>query len=475
MPPTASQPTVTVYPAPGGEKLSDDFELKVGGRSVPVYSCRVSAVPFNQMWPGYQRPLDQTELASFAYWDMAGPVEVEVVSRRPVESVAVRPSARGIKAQVDGKRIVFQMPAHGQLTVEVNGWHHALHLFANPPAAAAPDPQDPAVRYFGPGVHKPGKIVLESNQTVYLAGGAVVYGTIHAQGATNIRILGRGIIDTSEFERGKGGGCIRLTNCRDVMIDGVVLRDPDVWCLTTYACSSVSITNVKLIGLWRYNSDGIDICNSQDVVIRDCFIRSYDDSIVVKGLQSKAFEDKSVRNVRAEGCVIWNDWGRALEVGAETFAAEIADVTFRDCDIIRTSYIALDIQHGDRAAIKNVLFEKIRWEIDDVNLKLLIQKGKDDKFVPDANFCPRLLVVEIVKTGWNKDAQRGTVDGVTVRDITVTGKPFPASTLRGFDAEHMVKGVLIEGLRVNGRAIKSMEEAAVTVGPHVQGVRFKAP
>ncbi|HUT56455.1 MAG TPA: glycosyl hydrolase family 28 protein [Phycisphaerae bacterium] len=471
-----ARPAIVTCPAPAGEPLSDDFRLRVGGQTVPVYSCRVSAVPLNQTWPGYQRPLDQTELASFATWDMSEPAEVEVVSRRPVESVAIRPSARGIRAAVDGNRITFRMEAPGQVSVEVNGWHHALHLFANPPEDAAPSPDEPGMLYFGPGLHRPGKITLQSNQTVYLAGGSVVYGAIDARGAENIRILGRGILDASGFKRGEGGGCIRLTNCRNVLIDGVILRDPDVWCLSTFACADVSISNVKLIGLWRYNADGIDICNSQRVTVRDCFIRSFDDSIVIKGLKSRSFEDKPVRDVLAERCVIWCDWGRALEIGAETCADEIARVTFRDCDIIRTSHIALDIQHGDRAAVHDVLFETIRLEIDDVNLKPLIQKAREETYPANPpELVPRLLVIEVVKTGYSKDPERGTVRNVTVRDVDVTGKPFPASLIRGYDDEHDVKGVTIEGLRVNGRALTSLQEAEVTVGPHVQDVRFKAP
>jgi hypothetical protein len=485
MAPNAPQSSVTIYPAPPTEKLSADFELKVAGQAVPVYQCRVSAVPFNQLFKGYQRPLDQTEIASFAYWDQSGPAQVEIVSRRPIgqdqgcangqgaPGVVVRPLSLGIVPSVDGNRIAFTMASPGQVTVEVNGLHCALHLFANPPAPEAPDPRAPLVRYFGPGVHSPGIIMLQSNETLYVAGGAVVYGAVQAAGAQNIQILGRGVIDASRFERGKGGGCIRLTNCKGVTIDGVVLRDPDVWCCTTRACSNVTISNIKLIGLWRYNADGIDICNSQDVVIRDCFIRAFDDCIVVKGLKNEAFEDRSVRNVLAERCVIWCDWGRAMEVGAETYADEIEGVTFRDCDILRASLIAMDIQHGDRAHIRGVLFEKIRLEIDDFNPKLLIQKGPDDQYPADPeDVPPRLLVIEIVKTGWNWDAQRGTVDGVTLRDIRVTGKPFPPSRLQGADADHQVRNVSIEGLRVNGRTLASLQEAAVEIRPFVEDVQI---
>ena len=80
-----SQGGVVSWAAPAGEKLFEDYTLRVNGQAVPVYSCRVSAMPFNQVWPGYQRPLDQTELAGFAYWGMSGPVEVEVTSKRALQ------------------------------------------------------------------------------------------------------------------------------------------------------------------------------------------------------------------------------------------------------------------------------------------------------------------------------------------------------------------------------------------------------
>jgi hypothetical protein len=436
-------------------------------------------MPFNRLWPGHQRPLDQTELASFAYWDMSGPVDVEVVSRRPVESAVVRPTSRGIRPQIEGDRIRFRLGAPGPIVLEVNDSHRALHLFPSAAAPAPPSEGDPSVRYFGPGVHRPGHITLKSNQTVYIAGGAVVHGSIHAAEASNIRILGRGILDASTFERGQGRGCIRLTDCRDVVIDGPILRDPDVWCLSLFGCSNVSIANVKLIGLWRYNADGIDVCNSQDVAIRDSFIRSFDDSIAVKGMRGRgeaaSKEPRPVQRVTAERCVIWNDWGRALEIGAETVAPEIADITFRDCDIVRTDYAALDIQHGDRASIRNVLYENIRFEIDDVNLAPTIQQTDEAVFEPQSDWCPRLLIIEIVSTMWNRDAVRGSVENIALRDISVTGKPFPPSRVQGFDAEHQVKGVTIQNLRVNGRMIDCLEDAQVAVQPFVEDVRMLAP
>ena len=468
---------VAVTPAPDGEALSEFYEVTVDGISAPVYACRVSAEPFNQVWPGYQRPLDQTELAGFAYWDMDGPASVEVRSQRPVETVVVRPSALGIEPRVEGDRITFELDRPRHLVVEVNGPHHALHLFASPPEAEAPAPDAEGVRYFGPGVHRPGRITLASNETVYIAAGAVVYGSIHATGARNIAVRGRGIIDQAPFERGQGGGAIRFTDCSDVAIEGVVMRDPDVWCCSLFGCSDALIADVKLVGLWRYNADGIDICNSRDVTVRDCFVRSYDDAIVLKGLEfgQNSLDDRPVTNVQVSRCTIWCDWGRALEIGAETCAPEFADITFEDCDIVRTTHIAMDIQHGDRALVRNVRFADIRVEMEAPNPRPQMQQSPEDRYSPPGDdYLPALFVIVIRGTNYSKDDERGSVRDVVFRDIAVSAPRMPASSLQGFDAEHTVDGVTFENVRLNGELLLTAEEAGVRIGEHVTNVRFVA-
>jgi hypothetical protein len=468
---------IVSWPAPAGEPLSDQYDLTVNGQSIPVYACRVSAVPFNQVWPGYQRPLDQTELAGFACWDMSGPVKIVVQSRRPVESASVRPSALGIRPTFETNRISFSLERPGPIIVEVNGPHRALHLFASPPEKNVPTTNAPGVRYFGPGVHRVGKLELKSNESVYLAGGAVVYGSLNARGARNMRIAGRGILDQSSFARGEGGGAVHLTDCSDTIIEGIVMRDPDVWCCSLFGCRNITIANVKLVGLWRYNADGIDVCNSQDVDVRDSFVRAFDDALVIKGLKfaQNSFDDRPVQNVRFRRCVVWCDWGRAMEIGAETCAPKISDILFQDCDIVRTTHIAMDIQHGDRAAIRDIRFENIRVEIDDRSPQPRMQNSREEKYSEDvaSPYCPTLMEIVIRKNNYSQDEQRGIVQDVNFSDIAVTSSRVPTSSFRGFDAEHRVDGVTISNLKFNGRLIQNASEAKLQLGPHAGSVQFK--
>jgi len=493
-------PLVTTYRGPAGEESSKDYRVEVNGKPVFVYRARVSAMPFNQWWPGYQRPMDQTELASFAYWDMSGPVNVEVLSERPVETVAIRPTSYGIRWSVEGNRIAFRMLPSQRITVEVNGTNYALHLFGNPPEEAAPKPTDSNVLYFGPGIHRPGKIEMKSGQTVHIAGGAVVYGDIEATEQSDLRILGRGILDVSKVKRptkvwtdptakpmdskerlksyvaadgGIFGGAISMCGCQNVHIEGIIVRDSNRWTIVSAGCRQIRIANVKLIGLWRYNTDGINTVNSEDVTIDGCFIRSFDDSICIKGGSWHAYNShrRPVRNVTVSNCVIWNDWGKAIAFGGSGAASEMTNVVFRDCDIIRAcgSVISIHLKQQE-AHVHDVRFENIRVEIDDEAYAPMIQKTYDTKYTGKKGVhCPSLLSVSLRGKG-------GPIQGVHFKDIAVTGsgRHFPRSVLKGYDAEHFVGDVTIENLRVYGKLVRNEREGRIRIGEHVKNVRFVA-
>ena len=468
-------------PAPTGEALSEDYKLAVGGVEVPVYACRVSAVPFNQVWSGYQRPLDQTETAGFAYWDMRGPVNIEIRCKRAAGSVLVRPQSLGIRAVIAGKSIGFTLKRPHPIVVEIDGPHNALHLFASPPEQAVPKPDTPNVRYFGPGVHRPGNIELHNNLTVYISGGAVVYGCISGQGFSNVRICGRGILDGSQFKRGESGGAVQLRDCSDIVIDGIVMRDPDAWCCCLFGCRQVTIQNIKLIGLWRYNSDGMDICNSENVTVRDCFVRSYDDCLVVKGLKQEglkqgdnSYHERPARNIHFSGCVLWNDWAHAASLGAETSAPEISGIVFEDCDVIHNTHVAFVIQHGDRAAVRDICFQDIRVEVDKNNPRPRMQTKPGETYSPGApNYYPKLLFVTIQKNIWTRDDHCGTIRNVLLKNISVIGSRMLESQVGGLDAEHDVRGVSIVNLRFNGKCLKTAHDAHLLIQNNVHDVLFR--
>ena len=117
----------------------------------------------------------------------------------------------------------------GPITVEVNGnWVKALHLFANPPEAAVPRPDDPNVVYFGPGVHEINGLKVGDGKTVYLAPGAIVKGKADGRGpvvaleGNHIVLRGRGILDGSLCPTHSRN--LLLVRGKDITIEGIILR-----------------------------------------------------------------------------------------------------------------------------------------------------------------------------------------------------------------------------------------------------------
>jgi hypothetical protein len=432
-------------------------------------------------YPGYQRPLEQTEIAAFGYFDTDKTVDVEIESTIDIETVTIRPASKNIKPQVVGNKIRFQIKEPCQLAIEINDHYQALFLFVNPIEDQKKD-KDQYTYYFGPGRHQPGIIELKDNESIYVEGGSIVETLIRADNAKNISIQGRGIIDASSFERGRGN-MIRFTGCSDIKVEGVILKDSPSWTLVSRESRNVHIENVKLIGLWRYNSDGINTVNSRYVTINKCFIRAFDDCIAIKGMNRT--KESNISHVYVNQCVLWNDWGRALEIGAETVCDSIHQIFFSDCDIVRYQYIALGLQPSDRAVLSDIHYENIRIEdplFEDVyyfdnrqnpvrDLSRIedfgVRKITKDHGIPGGG---QLFWMLIAENEYSKESVRGKICNITYKNIRYNAGYFPKSTFTGLDENHDISDLLFEDIYINGKKVTSMEEANIHINEHVRNI-----
>lgn len=499
---------VVAYPAPESETKSTDFELNVNGNPVFVYQARVSKYPINQIWPGYQRPVEQTEIASFAYFDISEEVVVRITSQKEIQSLDIRPKEFGIKPKVDGKTIEFKLSKPMQFVVEVNGYHHALHVFANPPETAKVDKNDPKVHYFGPGVHEAGIIGVKSNETVYIAGGAVVYGIIKGENARNVTIAGRGILDASKFKRGEVPAMIALKQVTHSAVSGIILRDSPFWTIIPTNCDSLVFNNLKLIGHWRYNSDGLDIVNCRNIRFKNTFIRTFDDNIVIRGTRKAYIEPyKIIENISVDSCVLWNDWGRAIEIGASIVADTIKNVTFSNCQIPRFTAVALDIQNCDRGHIRDIHFNNIAIEepiIDSLTIgttpiipnawgKIAVfgiystfysedtVRGQINRiylnnirFNKSGNSVKPLAATEIVPIDQNpplKEYSKFIRDNIYFGDIEFNSRKAASMYFSGFDNNHAISNIHIKSYFING--LKETHSATIGTNEFVSGVHIE--
>lgn len=483
---------VKIYPLPEGETAAP-ITITANGQPLPVSLCYVSAYPYNRRWPGHQRTKDQREVAYFARLAADGPVTFQYKPERAFSACVVRPLSAQVTPEVKDGVITFTLPRLGGYTVELDGTHNALHLFVDPPMDYHVSQDDKGVRYFAPGVYHVGTLRLKDDETIYIDEGAVVYGSIVGEGVNRVRILGRGILDNSEnveeilFKMDKLGDgsadvnnskrdhAIRLVDSGNITIEGITIRDSLVYNIACFGCSDMTIRNCKAIGCWRYNSDGIDLHNCRKCRVSGCFLRTYDDSLCAKGHTGYRYD--TCEDITFENCVIWNDWGKAFEIGAETRAEQMRGITFRNCDAIHLTGTAIDIMNVDYGRVHDVLFEDLRIEYDPVIQHPAIQKDDESVYVPDpkSTYMPHAVLFEIVKHPEYSEGleRRGYIYDITLRNIRIHADRMPECSFRGYDEEHAVSNVLFDGLFLGDKRITSLEDAQVRLGEHVRDVKIQ--
>jgi hypothetical protein len=480
-------PSVVAYAAPAGSALNGDFVVKVrrpGGEwlAVPTYRVKVDAMRGIE-----HRPSD----SSFAYFDFSGAVEVAIThAQGAIRTVRVRPLSYAVAPEVNGDTLGFTLTQPRNLSVEVNGEIFGnLQLFANPIETTRPDPNDPNVIYFGPGLHEirtesppestlpqlvnepAGKyppafhhdlrrrtLLIPSGKTVYIAGGAVIRGRIACEGVENVRIIGRGVV-----EQGPPGSGVRIANSRNVEVSGIFTPQ----CLTG-GSQHVRINNVKCVS-YLANGDGMNVIASSDVVIDGVFNRNSDDCITVYGSRG-GFVGGS-RDVTVQNSTLWADVAHPILVGTHGSTPKpetLEHLRFINLDILDHNEAQIDYQGclalnaGDSNLIRDVRFEDIR--IEDfrqgqlVNLRVFFNR----------KYCT--------------SPGRG-IEDVLFRNVSYHGTHASTSIVAGYDDARQVRRVAFENLTINGTVIsdtmrkpgwfRTSDLAGFFVGEHVDGLVFR--
>ena len=437
---------VRTYPAPEGETLSEDYQVLAGGKSVDVYSARTLDAPFAGKEWDFGGPY------AFANFDTDGRVEVKISSKRNLRHTVIRPESPGVALRVDDDHtLTLLLDGPHKLSIEPDGTRGPLLLFANPVETVRPQPGDATVVYFAPGIHLAGRIDVSSGQTVYLAGGAIVKGAINAVG-DRIRILGRGILDGSDYEWRKGPHGVTLgIQGNDVEVNGITIRGSPHWTIVPRNSRGVTVRNVKLCNARVQNDDGINPCNSQDVLITDCFIRSDDDCVALKGLDLGS-ANNNVERITVEHCIFWCDRARIFLLGHESRATFMRQIVIRDLDIIHFTMTPFLFEPGEEMRLEDV-------RVDDVRLNGSGQRE-----------CIRL---KPVVNQYMRNRVPGHIRNVQFKNLTLTGQPGDyLIQLEGADAQHRVEGVTFEQVSVLGKTV-TQDSPRVKIGPFVDGTQFK--
>lgn len=358
-----------IFPVPEQIPGSNDYTVKVNNQSVFCYSTyRLDNL--NATTSFHNTPVSES---SFVQFDFTGCVTVEVTPRPglivDVNKVVVRPLFLNIQPDWDGIKFTFTLSKPVDFTIDVQGdGMNPLHFFTNYPETDIPDPDDPNVLYFDPGIHHVNQIVLASNQTLYLAGGAVlrpvspqipnsnlnVHGEnwvrglplIATENTVGVTIKGRGIISAADATQNHiKVSTIQSNTAINLSIKDVILMDANDWNIHLYNSQNLTLDKVRILGYF-INSDGICFNCSKTGLVKNCFIHTMDDSFEVKaGTIGKTSSD-----ITFDSCLVWNDYASSIGVTHEVLG-RINNITWQNITIMRFNPVVHDNWQMHRAAI----------------------------------------------------------------------------------------------------------------------------
>lgn len=311
--------------------VPDDFPLE--GKS--LYSIKI-----NGKYTGVYNDINAWDnLVSFGYFDFnpESEVEVEIESTNNFKDYEILPQNNAIKSKRTGNKITFNVKrADCAITIVFDNHYqgNTLHIFPNSIDKEAPNPDNQEYIYFDKGYHDlKGTFSITGNQKIYIAGGAVLNGTIKIEGGTGAYIHGRGMLMRKE----KKDVVLGSSFTDSLNIDGILIhnhRSQD-WTVAMHAVSNLRISNVKVISTRYASTDGFDIVNSNNIHFDNIFVRACDDAIVIKGLiPGNPANCPPNENMLFENIQIWNDCNNAMCLGAETHAAYYKNITFRNIDVL---------------------------------------------------------------------------------------------------------------------------------------------
>ncbi len=415
---------LVTYEAPTAAMAAPEFELEVNGKPVFVYHTRTAAI---------------------AYFSFEGKATVKVTFLSPIYNFDIRPRSNNITAALYRNQISFTIDKPENLSVEINkNIKRPLFIFANPLEVNIPDKNDKQVVFFEKGkIHNPGQVFIKSNQTVYIEGGAIVRGCFMTSQGKNIKIIGRGILDNGMYEKGAFRP-IEINQCEDVLIEGIIISEAKHWNCAAIASRNIVYENLKIVSDSDWD-DGIDIVGSQNVLVNRCFIRTKDDCIAIKSgvnYYTKFFSEFNTKDIVIQNSTFWNGiWGNGLEIGFETRCDTIQNITFKNCDLIHVEGPegSFTIHNGDRAVVKNILYEDIRVED---------SKGW-------------LIDFKILHSVYSKDTIRGKIQDIHFKNISVEGEVYPYSQMMGFGNKNSIDNITLENFFIHGKKITSTYDGAI--------------
>jgi len=270
-------------------------------------------------------------------------------------------------------------------------------------------------------------------------------------GETNVpvenRLFGEGLCLRPNF--------IEPYRCRNVLIEGITLRNAPFWEIHPTLCTNVTVSNVT-VDSGGPNTDGCDPESCRDVLIENCFFNTGDDCIAIKSGRNGDGRRVNVatENVVIRNCTMKNGHG-GVTIGSE-ITGGVRNVFAENCRMDSPNlWNAVRLKNNAMrgGVLENLYFRKL--VVGQVSHAVLTidfnyEEGANGPFRPVVRGV-RMENVISGRSTYGIDAEG--LDGAPVSDVALVGCDF-----RNVAQDNIVKnvrGLSLRNVTINGRAVAS--------------------
>ncbi|RXK57742.1 glycoside hydrolase family 28 [Lacibacter luteus] len=239
-----------------------------------------------------------------------------------------------------------------------------------------------------------GPLVLKSGVELHLQQGAVLLGStsrmdygkeaaqalISAVNQNNIAITGKGEIDgrgaelvedvyrllkagkitdaewktkrPTEHNRPK---LLLFELCNNIRVTGVTIKNGSGWVQDYIRCNNLIIDSITVNSVSYWNNDGIDISNSKNVTITNCYVNAADDAVCLK---SDGKEPDSCVNVYIANCKLRSS-ANAVKFGTSSKGG-FRNIVVKNIEVSDTYRSAIALEAVDGGFLENVEVQHIK-------------------------------------------------------------------------------------------------------------------
>ncbi len=237
------------------------------------------------------------------------------------------------------------------------------------------------------------------------------------------RILGEGSYLRPNF--------LQPYDCKNVLIDGVTIRNSPMWVVHPVLCENVTIQNVKVISHGP-NSDGCDPESCKNVLIKNCYFDTGDDCIALKSGRNQDGRriNRPIENVVIQDCEMKDGHGGVV-IGSEV-SGGARNIFAEDCimdspNLDRALRVKTNKTRG--GVIENLYFRNIKvGEVKEavlrVNMRYMMLSDSTQMFMP-------------------------TVQNIYVENVTSEKSKY-GILIEGYNAENPVRNVFLKNCKFDG-------------------------